>query len=356
MNITEKQVNQALSHVEDPDLGQDLVTLKMIDNIVIEGNKVQFDLVLTTPACPMRNQMREACIQAIRQHIGPEVEVQVNLTARMRQAAPPSELTGVKNTILVASGKGGVGKSTVAANLAVALAKSGARVGLLDADFYGPSIPMMFRLSKMPIEGIERDGKTFMLPVVKYGVQLMSVGFLMEPNKALIWRGPMVAGALKQLATETAWNDVDYLVVDLPPGTGDVQLTIAQSLPVSGAVVVSTPQQIALSDVIRAVEMFQAKEINIPILGFVENMAYFTPAELPDHKYYIFGREGCRRLSEQMQIPLLGEIPLVQSIAEGGDNGEPVVLDETRPEAAAFLQMAGEVAKRLSIIQHKETK
>ncbi|MBP5614051.1 MAG: Mrp/NBP35 family ATP-binding protein, partial [Bacteroidales bacterium] len=313
MNITEKQVNQALSHVEDPDLGQDLVTLKMIDNIVIEGNKVQFDLVLTTPACPMRNQMREACIQAIRQHIGPEVEVQVNLTARMRQAAPHSELTGVKNTILVASGKGGVGKSTVAANLAVALAKSGARVGLLDADFYGPSIPMMFRLSKMPIEGIERDGKTFMLPVVKYGVQLMSVGFLMEPNKALIWRGPMVAGALKQLATETAWNDVDYLVVDLPPGTGDVQLTIAQSLPVSGAVVVSTPQQIALSDVIRAVEMFQAKEINIPILGFVENMAYFTPAELPDHKYYIFGREGCRRLSEQMQIPLLGEIPLVQS-------------------------------------------
>ena len=356
MTITEKQVKQALSHVEDPDLGQDLVTLKMIDNIVIEGNKVQFDLVLTTPACPMKNRMKEDCLAAIRQYIGPEVEVQVNLTSKMRQVAPPSELTGVKNVILVASGKGGVGKSTVAANLAVALAKSGARVGLLDADFYGPSIPMMFRLSKMPIEGIERDGKTFMLPVVKYGVQLMSVGFLMEPNKALIWRGPMVAGALKQLATETAWNDVDYLVVDLPPGTGDVQLTIAQSLPVSGAVVVSTPQQIALSDVIWAVEMFQAKEINIPILGFVENMAYFTPAELPDHKYYIFGREGCRRLSEQMQIPLLGEIPLVQSIAEGGDNGEPVVLDETRPEAAAFLQMAGEVAKRLSIIQHKEIK
>ncbi|MCR5190924.1 MAG: Mrp/NBP35 family ATP-binding protein [Bacteroidales bacterium] len=356
MTITEKQVNQALSHVDDPDLGQDLVSLKMIDNIVIDGNKVQFDLVLTTPACPMRNRMREDCINAIHQYISNDVEVQVNLKAKVRNIAPPSELTGVKNTILVASGKGGVGKSTVAANLAVALAKTGARVGLLDADFYGPSIPMMFRLSKVPIQGIERDGKTYMLPVVKYDVQLMSVGFMMEPDKALVWRGPMVSGALKQLATETAWNDVDYLVVDLPPGTGDVQLTVAQSLPVSGAVVVSTPQQVALSDVRRAVEMFRAEEINIPILGFVENMAYFTPAELPENKYYIFGKGGCRRLSEQMNIPLLGEIPLVQSIAEGGDNGEPAALDEKSPEGAAFMHIAGEVAKQLSLIQFNKKK
>ncbi len=356
MTITEKQVNQALSHVDDPDLGQDLVTLKMIDNIAIDGNKVSFDLVLTTPACPMRNRMREDCTNAIRQYIGPEVEVQVNLTAKVRGNAPTPELTGVKNTILVASGKGGVGKSTVAANLAVALAKTGARVGLLDADFYGPSIPMMFRLSKVPIQGIERDGKTYMLPVVKYDVQLMSVGFMMEPDKALVWRGPMVSGALKQLATETAWNDVDYLVVDLPPGTGDVQLTVAQSLPVSGAVVVSTPQQVALSDVRRAVEMFRAEEINIPILGFVENMAYFTPAELPENKYYIFGKGGCRRLSEQMNIPLLGEIPLVQSIAEGGDNGEPAALDEKSPEGAAFMHIAEEVAKQLSLIQFNKKK
>ena len=356
MTITEKQVNQALSHVDDPDLGQDLVSLKMIDNIVIDGNKVQFDLVLTTPACPMRNRMREDCINAIHQYISNDVEVQVNLKAKVRNIAPPSELTGVKNTILVASGKGGVGKSTVAANLAVALAKTGARVGLLDADFYGPSIPMMFRLSKVPIQGIERDGKTYMLPVVKYDVQLMSVGFMMEPDKALVWRGPMVSGALKQLATETAWNDVDYLVVDLPPGTGDVQLTVAQSLPVSGAVVVSTPQQVALSDVRRAVEMFRAEEINIPILGFVENMAYFTPAELPENKYYIFGNGGCRRLSEQMNIPLLGEIPLVQSIAEGGDNGEPAALDEKSPEGAAFMHIAGEVAKQLSLIQFNKKK
>lgn len=353
MKITEKQVTDALSHVNDPDLGQDLVTLKMIENIAIDGNRVSFDLVLTTPACPMRNRMKEDCTNAIHQHIGADVDVQVNLTAKVRDNAPSSELTGVKNTILVASGKGGVGKSTVAANLAVALAKTGARVGLLDADFYGPSIPMMFRLSKVPIQGIERDGKTFMLPVVKYDVQLMSVGFMMDPDKALVWRGPMVSGALKQLATETAWNDVDYLVVDLPPGTGDVQLTVAQSLPVSGAVVVSTPQQVALADVRRAVEMFRADEINIPVLGFVENMAYFTPAELPGNKYYIFGQGGCRRLSEQMNIPLLGEIPIVQSIAEGGDNGEPAALDEKSPEGAAFMRMAEEVAKQLSLIQYK---
>lgn len=354
MEFTVKQVTDALSHVNDPDLGQDLVSLKMIDNIAIEGNKVEFDLVLTTPACPMRHKMKDECVAAIHRYVDESIEVNVKLTAKVRSMDKPSELTGVKNTILVASGKGGVGKSTVAANLAVALAKSGARVGLLDADFYGPSVPMMFQLTKQSIQGIERDGKTYMLPVVKYGIQLMSIGFMMDPNKALIWRGPMVSGALKQLATETAWNDVDYLVVDLPPGTGDVQITIAQSLPVSGAVVVSTPQQIALSDVIRAVEMFQAPEINIPILGFVENMAYFTPAELPENKYYIFGKNGCKKLSEQMNIPLLGEIPLVQSIAEGGDNGEPVALNENTPEGAAFLQMAGEVAKQLSIAQHKK--
>ncbi len=354
MEITAAQVNQALSHVDDPDLGQDLVSLKMIDNIAIEGNKVSFDLVLTTPACPMKNKMKEECIAAIHQYIGADVEVEVHLTSNVKATEKESELSGVKNVILVASGKGGVGKSTVAANLAVALAKTGARVGLLDADFYGPSVPMMFRLTKQAIQGIERDGKTLMLPVVKYGVQLMSIGFMMEPNKALIWRGPMVAGALKQLATETAWNDVDYLVVDLPPGTGDVQITIAQSLPVSGAVVVSTPQQIALADVIRAVEMFQANEINIPVLGFVENMAYFTPAELPDNKYYIFGKNGCRNLSEQMNLPFLGEIPLVQSITEGGDNGEPVALDENTPEGAAFMRMACEVAKQLSMVSRKK--
>ncbi len=348
--LNETSVKEALSHVNDPDLGRDLVSLNMIDNIVIQGKKVSFNLVLTTPACPMRNQMREECVAAIRQHFGDEVEVEVNLTAQVKAAASDkTALTGVKNVILVASGKGGVGKSTVAANLAVALAKSGARTGLLDADFYGPSIPMMFQLGQQQIMGAEKDGKTMMLPVVRYDVQLMSVGFMMDPSKALVWRGPMVSSALKQLAAETAWDRVDYLVVDLPPGTGDVQLTIAQSLPVSGAVIVSTPQQVALADVIRAVEMFQAPEIHIPILGFVENMAYFTPAELPDNKYYIFGKNGCRNLATRMGIPFLGEIPLVQSITEGGDAGEPVALREDTAEGRAFHQLAGEVAKQLAM-------
>lgn len=351
MELTVKSVNQALSHVNDPDLGQDLVSLKMIDNISIQGRVLNFDLVLTTPACPMRHQMKTECEAAIHQYIGDDVQVNVNLTANVKTRSGDSPaLTGVKNVILVASGKGGVGKSTVASNLAVALAQTGARVGLLDADFYGPSIPIMFQLGQEQIMGVEKDGKTMMVPLVKYGVQLMSVGFMMDPKKALIWRGPMVSTALKQLASETAWNNVDYLVVDLPPGTGDVQLTIAQSLPVSGAVIVSTPQQVALADVVRAVEMFQANGINIPILGCVENMSYFTPKELPNNKYYIFGKEGCKNMSAQLGIPFLGEIPLVQSISEGGDSGEPVALNEKSPEGIAFAKIAGEVAKQLSMI------
>ena len=350
MELTVSTVNQALSHVNDPDLGQDLVSLKMIDNISVQGRTVSFDLVLTTPACPMRNQMKTECIEAIHRYLGEDVQVNVNLTANVKAATnDTASLTGVKNVILVASGKGGVGKSTVAANLAVALAQTGARTGLLDADFYGPSVPMMFSLGQEQIMGVEKEGKTMMVPLVKYGVQLMSIGFMMDPSKALVWRGPMVSSALKQLAAETAWDNVDYLVVDLPPGTGDVQLTIAQSLPVSGAVIVSTPQQVALADVIRAVEMFRAEEINIPILGFVENMAYFTPAELPDNKYYIFGKDGCKNLSHQMGIPFLGEIPLVQSISESGDAGEPVALNEKSPEGIAFAKIAGEMAKQLAM-------
>ena len=350
MELTTSSVEQALRQVNDPDLGQDLVSLKMIDHITVQGRTVSFDLVLTTPACPMRQQMKSECVDAIHRLIGEDVQVNVNLTANVKaNDSGKIPLNGVKNIILVASGKGGVGKSTVAANLAVALARMGARTGLLDADFYGPSIPIMFQLGQEQIMGVEKEGKTMMLPMVKYDVQLMSVGFMMDPSKALVWRGPMVSSALKQLATETAWDNVDYLVVDLPPGTGDVQLTIAQSLPVSGAVIVSTPQQVALADVIRAVEMFRADEIKIPILGFVENMAYFTPAELPQNKYYIFGKGGCRNLASQMNIPFLGEIPLVQSIAEGGDAGEPIALNEESPEGKAFYRMAGEVAKQLAI-------
>ena len=242
----------------------------------------------------------------------------------------------------MASGKGGVGKSTVAVNLAVSLAKTGARVALVDADIYGPSIPIMFDVSSQDVYGEEHDGKTYMMPIEKYGIKLMSVGFLVDPDKAIVWRGPMASNALKQIVTETWWEEIDYLVVDMPPGTGDIQLTIAQTLPVSGAIIVSTPQQVALADVVRGVEMFRNENINIPVLGFVENMAYFTPAELPNNKYYIFGNGGCRKLAEKMGIELLGEIPLVQSIAESGDSGKPVSLwsDESTPESDAFMQLA----------------
>ena len=341
--ITKTMIEMALSHVDDPDLGRNLIELGMIENIAIDGKKVSFDLVLTTPACPMKKRMSDDCINAIHEYVDREAEVNINLTSREVKQPDPHELVpGVKNVIVVASGKGGVGKSTVAVNLAISLAKTGASVGLIDADIYGPSIPIMFNLGQEDVIGEQHDDKTYMLPIERYGIKLMSIGFLVDPDKALAWRGPMASGALKQLATETWWGEIDYLVVDMPPGTGDVQLTLAQTLPVTGAIIVSTPQQVALADVVRGVELFRNPGIDIPVLGFVENMAYFTPAELPNNKYYIFGKEGCKKLAQEMNIPLLGEIPLVQSIAESGDNGKPVALwsDAETPESKAFMQVA----------------
>ncbi len=331
----------ALSHVDDPDLGRSLTELGMIENIKVEGQKVSFDLVLTTPACPMKKKMSDDCVAAIHEYVDRNAEVTVNLTSReVKQPDPHELMPGVKNVIVVASGKGGVGKSTVAVNLAVSLAKTGASVGLIDADIYGPSIPIMFNIGENDIYGEQHDGKTYMQPVERYGVKLMSIGFMVDPDKALAWRGPMASGALKQLATDTWWGEIDYLVVDMPPGTGDVQLTLAQTLPVTGAIIVSTPQQVALADVVRGVQLFET--LNIPVLGFVENMAYFTPAELPNNKYYIFGKEGCSRLAKETGVPLLGQIPLVQSIAESGDNGKPVSLwsEEETPESKAFMEVA----------------
>ena len=349
----------ALSHVDDPDLGQSLTQLGMIENIAIDGMKVSFDLVLTTPACPMKSKMKEDCINAIHEFVDRNAEVEVNLTSRKVEQPKPEEMfPNIKNTILVASGKGGVGKSTVAVNLAVALAKTGAKVGLIDADVYGPSIPIMFNITDHDIYGEQHNGKTYMTPILKYNVKLMSVGFLVDPDKAMVWRGPMASGALKQLLTETWWDEIDYLVVDMPPGTGDIQLTMAQSMPVTGAIIVSTPQQVALADVVRGVQMFRNSQINIPVLGFVENMAYFTPAELPDNKYYIFGKGGCRRLAEDMGITLLGEIPLVQSIAESGDNGKPVSLWNDTPtvESEAFMRVAENTIREISKLKHQQGK
>ena len=350
-DITVTQIEMALSHVDDPDLGQSLTSLGMIENIKIDGKQVAFDLVLTTMGCPMKHKMKDDCINAIHAYVDPEAVVEVNLTAKPQPPQPSKEelFPNVKNIILVASGKGGVGKSTVAANLAMALAQTGASVGLADADIYGPSMPIMFDLSEADIYGEQHDGKTLMSPSDKYGIKLMSIGFLVEADKALVWRGPMASNALRQLLTETWWGEIDYLVVDMPPGTGDVQLTVAQTMPVTGAIIVSTPQRVALSDVVRGVEMFQTDGINIPVLGFVENMAYFTPAELPNNKYYIFGREGCVDLAKKMNIPMLGQIPLVQSIAEASDSGRPValVVDKATPESEAFRQLADNTIREI---------
>jgi ATP-binding protein involved in chromosome partitioning len=327
--ITSTQIEMALGHVNDPDLGRSLTELGMIENIKVDGLKVSFDLVLTTPACPMKKKMSDDCINAIHELVDRNAEVEINLTSKP-QPDPKEEfrevLKNVRHIIAVASGKGGVGKSTVAANLAVSLAKTGAKVALVDADIYGPSVPIMFDIKDEEVYGHRVGDKTYMLPIEKYGIKLMSVGFFVDANKALAWRGPMASGALKQIVGETWWDEIDYMVVDMPPGTGDIQLTLAQTLPVTGAIIVSTPQQVALADVVRGVELFHNEALNIPVLGFVENMAYFTPAELPNNKYYIFGKGGCRKLAEEMNIPLLGEIPLVQAIAESGDSGKHVAL------------------------------
>lgn len=351
MNITKEQVLEALSNVEEPDLKKDLVTLNMIKDIAIDGKNVSFTVILTTPACPLKELIQRACINAIKHFINEEALVTVNLTANVTSKRGESEtlLPGVKNIIAVASGKGGVGKSTVAANLAVALAKTGASVGLIDADIYGPSQPIMFGVQNERLFVNEVNGKSLMSPIYKYGVKMLSIGFMTDPNQAIVWRGPMASKALRQLFSDADWGELDYMIIDLPPGTGDIHLTLVSSVPVTGAVIVSTPQEVALADAAKGISMFKMDAINVPVLGLVENMAYFTPAELPLNKYYIFGKNGCSKLAEKLQIPFLGQIPLVQSICEGGDSGVPQVLDETSPAGIAFMEMAGNVARQIAI-------
>ncbi|WP_291944145.1 Mrp/NBP35 family ATP-binding protein [Chitinophaga sp.] len=349
--MTKEQILKALSNVEEPDLGKDLVTLNMVKDIEIDGNKVKFTVVLTTPACPLKDMIRNACVNAIHMLVSKEAEVEVVMTANVssKRKDGSGALPNVKNIIVVASGKGGVGKSTVAANLALALGRDGARVGLMDADIYGPSVPIMFGVRGERPMMVSVEGKGMIEPMEKFGIKFMSIGLLIDEREAVVWRGPMASSALRQFITDVHWGDLDYLIIDMPPGTGDIHLTLVQTVPVTGAVIVTTPQDVALADAKKGIAMFMGKQINVPIIGLVENMAYFTPAELPENKYYIFGKEGGRKLADELDIPFLGQIPLVQSIREGGDYGTPAMAGDEPITRKAFLDIAGAAARNIAM-------
>lgn len=350
MIISPEQVLAALRNVEDPDLKKDLVTLNMIKDLKIEDKNVSFTLELTTPACPMKDMLKNACLNAVKHFVSKEAEVSINITSRVTKPMDTTQLKDIRNIILVSSGKGGVGKSTVASNLAVSLAADGAKVGLIDADIYGPSVPTMFDLvGAKPSARETEDGKTLILPIEKYGIKLLSLGFFADPDQPVPWRGPMASNAVKQLFNDADWGELDYLIVDLPPGTGDIHITITQSFPITGAVIVTTPQQVALADTRKGLAMFKMPGINIPVLGVIENMAYFTPEELPENKYYIFGKDGGKGLAQSFDVPFLGEIPIVQSISEAGDNGAPIALDTESKISEAFAEIAGKVAQQVAI-------
>lgn len=348
--MTKEEVLNALSTVQEPDLKKDLVTLNMIRDIEINGNTVSFSVVLTTPACPLKDVIKRDCIDAIKKiSAGAEVKLTFDSSTTTIRADKTSVLPGVKNIICVVSGKGGVGKSTVSANLALALAQGGATVGLMDADIYGPSVPIMFGVRGERPMMTEVNGKPMIIPLDRYGIKLLSIGLLVDEKNAVVWRGPMASSAIRQFVTDVNWGELDYLVIDMPPGTGDIHLTIVQTAPVTGAVVVTTPQDVALADARKGIAMFGQSQMNVPIIGLVENMSYFTPAELPDHKYYIFGKEGGKRLADEYDIPFLGQIPLVQSIREGGDTGVPMMMSDDNITKNAFIEFAGTVARSISM-------
>ena len=350
--MTNDDVIKALGNVQEPDLGKDLVTLNMVKDVAIDGNKVSFTVILTTPACPLKDMIRNACINAIKILVNKEAEVTVNFTSNTSSNRKDAKtiLGGVKNIIAVVSGKGGVGKSTVAANLALALADGGAKVGLMDADIYGPSQHIMFGIrGDRPMMKDNGDGKGLIVPIEKFGIKVMSIGLLIDEKQAVVWRGPMVSSAIRQFVSDVDWGELDYLIIDMPPGTGDIHLTIVQTVPVTGVVVVTTPQLVALADAKKGVAMFGQAQLKVPIIGLVENMSYFTPAELPDNKYYIFGKDGGKQLAEEFDIPFLGQIPLVQSIREGGDLGVPIMISDDEITKKAFEEFAGNAARGIAM-------
>lgn len=349
MTLYPKLIMDALATVRYPGNGKNLVEAEMVaDNLRIDGMKVSFSLTFEKTTDPFMKSMVKAAETAIHTYVSPEVEVFISTESRQAARPEPGKmLPQVKNVIAVSSGKGGVGKSTVAANLAIALSKLGYKVGLLDADIFGPSVPKMFQVEDERPYAENIGGRDLIVPVEKYGIKLLSIGFFVDPDTATLWRGGMASNALKQLVGDANWGDLDYFILDTPPGTSDIHLTLLQTLSITGAVIVSTPQQVALADARKGVDMYTNEKVNVPILGLIENMAWFTPAELPENKYYIFGKEGCKQLAEQLNVPLLGQIPIVQSICESGDKGTPAALDEQSIIGQAFLKLAASVVTQV---------
>ena len=345
MEIYPKLIMDALATVRYPGTGKNVVEMEMVeDDLRISGLHVSFSLIFDKPTNPFQKSLIKACEAAIHAYVSKDVKVEIK-TKSLQTARPdlPDLLPGVKNIIAVSSGKGGVGKSTVAANLAVALARLGHRVGLLDCDIFGPSVPKMFQIEDARPYSENIDGRDLIVPVEQYGVKVLSIGFFVSPEQATIWRGGMASNALKQLIGDAAWGDLDYFILDTPPGTSDIHLTLVQTLPITGAVIVSTPQQVAIADARKGINMYQNEKVGVPILGLVENMAWFTPAQHPDERYFLFGKEGVKQLAEDMNVPLLGQIPVVQDICEQGDQGTPVALDPSTPQGNAFMQLAARV-------------
>jgi ATP-binding protein involved in chromosome partitioning len=348
--MTEKVLLEALSSVQEPDLRNDLVSLNMVKNISINGHAISFTVELTTPACPLKEKIKNDCLKAIKL-MDKDSDITVNFSSSTTTLRTDKKdiLKGVKNIIAVVSGKGGVGKSTVASNLALAIAAGGAKVGLMDADIYGPSIHIMFGLrGERPVMK-DVDGKGLIVPLERYAIKLMSIGLLVDEKQAVVWRGPMVSSAIRQFVTDVDWGELDYLIIDMPPGTGDIHLTIVQTVPVTGVIVVTTPQLVALADAKKGIAMFSQGGLKVPVIGLVENMSYFTPKELPSNKYYIFGKEGGQKLAQEFDIPFLGEIPLVQSIREGGDLGIPVMMSDDEVSKSAFVEFGDNAIRGIAM-------
>jgi len=351
LKFNKQDIEQALKTITVPGEGQNMIESKAVKNIMVFADEVIVDITISNPSLQAKKRTEVDILKTIHELVYAKAKIQVNVkveaSTQPKNEIKGKSIPGIQNIVAVASGKGGVGKSTVTSNLAVTLSKMGFKVGILDADIYGPSIPIMFDVQNEKPLAVNVEGKSKMKPVESYGVKVLSIGFFTKPDQAVVWRGPMAAKALNQMIFDAAWGELDFLLIDLPPGTGDIHLSIMQSLPITGAVVVSTPQSVALADAKKGVAMFQQESINVPVLGIIENMAYFTPEELPDNKYYVFGNAGAKYLAEDLKIPFLGEIPLVQSIREAGDLGRPAAMQEATPIEEAFHEITQNVAQEV---------